>query len=121
LRRVVQCGASMKRSQSAPIKLLSAVAALALASGCGRPTHQQVCGDANGVVVDPQKCEEESRRPRGAGFLPLYAWFYGPYGRAYPPGARLTDASQTPPTGRGVRVAPASRGGFGGSARPVAG
>ena len=111
----------MKRSQSAPVKLLSAVAAMALAAGCGRPTHQQVCGDTNGVVVDPQKCEEESRRPRGVGFLPLYAWYYGPYGRAYPPGSRLTGASTTPPSGKGVRVASPSRGGFGGSARPVSG
>lgn len=112
----------MKRSQSAPVKLLSAVAAMALAAGCGRsPTHQQVCGDANGVVVDPQKCDEESRRPHGVGYMPLYAWYYGPYGRSYSPGARLTDASKTPPTGKGVRVAPPSRGGFGGSARPVTG
>ena len=111
----------MKRSKSAPVKLLSAVAAMALAAGCGRPTHQQVCGDTNGVVVDPQKCEEESGRPRGVGFLPLYAWYYGPYGRAYPPGSRLTGASTTPPSGRGVRVASPSRGGFGGSARPVSG
>ena len=110
----------MKRSQSAPVKLLSAVAAMALAAGCGRPTHQQVCGDAEGVVDDPQKCEEESRRPRGVGFLPLYAWYYAPYGRAYAPGARLTDASRTAPAGKGVRIAP-SRGGFGGSARPVSG
>ncbi len=111
----------MKRSQSAPVKLLSAVAAMALAAGCGRPTHQQMCGDTDGVVVDPLKCEDEARRPRGAGYFPLYAWYYGPYGRAYPPGSRLNDASRTPPSGRGVKVASPSRGGFGSSARPVSG
>ena len=110
----------MKRSQPPSVKLLSAVAAMALAAGCGgRPTHQQVCGDASGVVVDPAKCEEEARRPHGAGYLPLYAWFYGPYGRAYPPGSRLNDASRVRPAGNGVKVAAPSRGGFGSSARPV--
>lgn len=111
----------MKRSQHAPVKLLSAVAAMALTAGCGRPTHQQVCGDASGVVVDPVKCEEESRRPHGVGFLPLYAWYYGPYGRAYPPGSSLKDASPVRPTGNGVKVASPSRGGFGTSARSASG
>ena len=111
----------MKRSKTAPVTLLSAVAAMALAAGCGRPTHQQVCGDADGVVVDPQRCEEESRRTGGVGYLPLYAWFYGPYGRVYPPGSRLTDATRVRPSGNGVKVAAPTRGGFGSSARPVAG
>ena len=112
----------MKRSQNAPVKLLSAVAAMALAAGCGgRPTHQQVCGDAAGLVVDPQKCEEESRRSHGPGFLPLYAWHYGPYGRAYPPGSRLVDTTRTPPAGKGVKIAGPARGGFGGNARSAAG
>ena len=109
----------MKRSQSAPVKLLSAVAAMALAAGCGRPTHQQVCGDNDGFVVDPKNCEDESRRAHGGAFVPLYAWYYGPYGRAYPPGARLDDASRIRPAGKGVKVASPTRGGFGGSARPV--
>ena len=109
----------MKRSQHAPVKLLSAVAAMALAAGCGRPTHQQICGDANEIVVDPQKCEEEERRPRGGGYVPLYAWYYGAYGRAYPPGSRLSGAARTRPTGSGVKVASPSRGGFGSTARPV--
>lgn len=113
----------MKRSQSAPVALLSAVAGMALAAGCGgRPTHQQVCGDATGVVVEAEKCDEDARRSRsGGGYIPLYHWFYAPYGRSYAPGTRLTDASRIPPSGKGVRIAGPTRGGFGGTARSAAG
>ena len=112
----------MKKSKAVPVSLVASVAALALASGCGsRPyTHQRVCGDAMGIAVEPEKCEQELPQPHAHGYVPLYHWYYGPYGRSYPVGAPLAGASLNAPTGSGVRIASPSsttRGGFGSSAQ----
>ena len=108
----------MRKSKSVPVTIASVVASMALASGCGtKPTHQTLCGDNEGRAVETEKCEEEARRPRGHGFIPLYHWYYAPYGRTYPAGSALSDATRTFPTGKGVRVAGPVRGGFGGTAR----
>ena len=108
----------MRKSKSVPVRIASVVASMALAAGCGtKPTHQTICGDTNGRAVEPEKCDDEARRPRGAGYVPFYHWYYAPYGRSYPPGSTLSDATRSLPTGKGVRVAAPVRGGFGGTAR----
>ena len=110
----------MRKSQSVPVRIASVVASMALASGCGtKPTHQTLCGDNDGRAVEAEKCHEEVRRSHGggSGYVPLYHWYYAPFGRTYPPGASLSDATRTMPAGKGVRVAAPARGGFGGTAR----
>lgn len=119
----------MKRSASVTHSVLSAVAAMALSAGCGSPyRYQQVCADANGNVVDQQRCQDESQRwnqyvhihHNGLGYLPLYHWYYPPYGARYAVGSRLAPNTPTAvPASSGGRVAYASptvRGGFGESA-----
>jgi hypothetical protein len=107
----------MKRSKAVPLGVVATVASLALTAGCGKsPTHRKVCGDANGIAVEPEKCDEQARHARGPHYVPLYHWYYGPYGRNYSVGSPLTGLSRTIPTGSGVRIAEPVRAGFGGSA-----
>ena len=118
----------MRKSGTVSVQIVSAVASLALAAGCGSrtPTHQKACGDDTGRTVDWSKCEEEARkyeesRTHGHGYVPLYHWYYGPYRAPRPVvGEPLAGFSRVQPTGPGVRIAsPASaRGGFGSTARP---
>jgi hypothetical protein len=114
----------VKKSAAVGVKIVSAVSSLALTLGCGtRPTHQKVCGDNQSFAIEPEKCVEEERKQeearRGAHpYVPLYRWHYGPYGKSYPPGSRLTEFSRDVPSGHGVRIAEPVRGGFGSSARP---
>lgn len=112
----------MRKSRSVPVQIVSMVASMALAAGCGSPTHQKLCGDNKGVAVEPEKCEQEVKAAttHGHGYVPMYHWYYAPYGRSYAPGSPLTGASMAAPTGKGVHIASPSspvRGGFGGSAR----
>jgi hypothetical protein len=119
----------VKKSRAVSVPLVASVAALAVASGCGssNPTHQRLCGDAKGIAVEVEKCEQEVRQtqPHGHGYMPLYHYYYAPVGRSYPVGSPLSGASLTAPSGPGVRVAAPShgspsshtvRGGFGSSA-----
>jgi hypothetical protein len=121
----------MKRSQAVELRILPAVAAAALAMGCGSPANQtrqqtadRYCMDQSKSLVELTKCEEEtSRRRPGHPYIPLYAWVYGPHG--WRPGMHIggnPHFSRVPP-GSLTAPHPASntvRGGFGSSARPVA-
>ena len=119
----------MKKTAVVRLQLLSAMSSLALAFGCGtQPTHSKVCGDDRGLAVELEKCEEEARRYQnsqraggGHAYVPLYHWYYGPYGRTYPgTGSTLNGFSRTMPAGAGVSIGHPSttRGGFGSSSRP---
>jgi hypothetical protein len=124
----------MKRSAHVSHNIVTAVASMALSFGCGggnrngaTGSYQQVCGDTNQQVVEVERCEAESKRwnehrqthAGGTGFVPLYHWYYAPYGGNYAVGSRLAPNTPHVYPGGGARVAPASgtvRGGFGASA-----
>ena len=119
----------MKKTTVVRLQVLSAMSSLALALGCGtQPTHSKVCGDDAARAVEFEKCEEEARRYHnsrradgGHAYVPLYHWYYGPYGRRYPAtGSTLNGFSRKTPTGKGVTIGHPSvtRGGFGSSSRP---
>jgi hypothetical protein len=118
----------MKRSASIDLRIVPAIAAAALAAGCGSPANQVAnvrhCMDNTKTLVEPARCEEDSRRAAGratGAYVPLYHWVYGPRGTAVG-----THIGGNPAFYRGTRgtVSPApsstTRGGFGSSARPVA-
>jgi hypothetical protein len=118
----------MKRSQAIAIGIVQAVAAAALAAGCGsRATTTQTerdwenCVDRNGQVVNDQQCRQEQPRYGTSGYVPYYHWYYT---RGYRPlgiGIPATGGTVTRPSslgGLGAGSHPASspsvtRGGFG--------
>jgi hypothetical protein len=76
----------MKRSAHVPLSLVSTLASAALAAGCGsRPAQEgwQTCVDQHkGVAVEQQYCDDDrARAARQPGYVPLYSWYYYPYGR----------------------------------------
>ncbi len=131
----------MKKSAAVDLSLVCAVAAAALAAGCGsRPTTNtkapgasggwESCVDQNQKVVDSQNCVDESRRPHGAGYVPFYRYYYYPSRELVPPiGSPATGGSFTrlAPGGSagnansGGATSSVTRGGFGSSASASAG
>lgn len=129
----------MKKSRAIDLSLVCAVAAAAMAAGCGSPKPAtsatatgswEACVDNNQTVVDRQKCDEETRTPHAAGYVPFYRYYYYPSTGMSPVlGSRLTGGSFTRPTGGvsggGANGAVSSpnvvRGGFGASAGESAG
>lgn len=119
----------MKRSPVVELRILPAVAAAALAMGCGSPANQRqpttsrYCMDQSKNLVELTKCEEETARHpyRGSSYVPLYGYVYGPHG--WRPGMHIGGNSQfsrTPGTLTAPQPSNTVRGGFGSSARPVA-
>jgi hypothetical protein len=118
----------MKRSPAIDLRILPAVAAAALAMGCGSPANQRqrtvdrYCMDQSKNLVELTKCEEETSRNRHP-YVPLYAWVYVPNG--WRPGMHIggNPSFSRVPAGEVVRPhtgGGSMRGGFGSSARPVA-
>jgi hypothetical protein len=108
----------MKRSASVRLVLVQGIAAAALAAGCGSPGSTRSCVDRAGIVADQSKCVEENRRPRTAGYVPYYHWYYVG-GRSYVPrvGMRApSGGSLTPDVGGASHSSSTVRGGFGSSA-----
>jgi hypothetical protein len=69
----------MKRSASVAVGIVHAVAAAALAAGCGSRGASQTwenCVDRNGLVVDDRRCTQEQPRWNSPGYLPYYHWYY---------------------------------------------
>jgi hypothetical protein len=124
----------VKRSPVVTVGIVQAIAAAALAAGCGSRGAQtpqedrswENCVDRNGRVVSEQQCQQDESRRSSPGFMPLYFWYYT---RGFQPlavGATATGGSHTRPA-YGTPVRPSafpnvSRGGFGrtGSAHPSA-
>jgi hypothetical protein len=74
----------MKKSGAVHVPLVSALAAAALAAGCGSRSPQaqgwQTCVDrASGTSVAQQYCDDESARPATPGYGPHYFWYYYPH------------------------------------------
>lgn len=75
----------MKKSREIRLTLLHALAASAIAAGCGsrqqEPAGWQACVDANGTVADDRRCQDEPGATHPVGYVPLYRWYYyRPYG-----------------------------------------
>lgn len=97
-----------KKSGSVPLVIVPAIAAAAIAMGCGSGTPQgpaqRVCIDNARTVVDQQRCLDEEQRGRGASgsfatgtgdsggstgsgggvYVPMHHWYYYPYGSRLP-------------------------------------
>jgi hypothetical protein len=73
----------MKKSAAIRVPLVSALAAAALAAGCGSSSQAQgwqTCVDrAAGTAVAQQYCDDEARRPSAPGYTPHYFWYYYPH------------------------------------------
>jgi hypothetical protein len=104
----------MTRKRSASVALGGLFAAIAMAA-CGTdpepdPDYSQICVDEQTKLrVDDDECDDDDHHGR--------SWFYLPYSRAVPAVGGLVDTTHgsytRPPTGR---IAPVSKGGFGGRA-----
>ncbi len=109
----------MRKSGVVRLSLVHAISIAALAAGCGdpEPTHVQTCVDNNKVVVAEQRCDEEDKRPRTAGYVPFYRWYYYPhsYGQPIVGGRAPEVGSFSRPSMPSAHVARPSvvRGGFG--------
>jgi len=73
----------MKKSRAVRVPLVSALAAAALAAGCGSspPPQQgwQTCVDRpSGTAVEQQYCDQEGTRLGTPGYVPHYFWYYYP-------------------------------------------
>ena len=122
----------MKRSLFIAIGIVQAVAAAALAAGCGSKPPEQVrdwdnCVDRDGRVVSDQQCRQEQPAIGRTGYVPFYHWYYTRGYRALPIGQPAAGGSLTRPSS-GAPVHPGAfpsvtRGGFGsiGSGHPAAG
>ena len=121
----------MKRTVSIDLRILPAIAAAAIAAGCGTPANQAAvaadvrhCMDNTKTLVEPSKCDEESRRAaRHSGpfvYAPLYHWVYGPRGAAVGTHVGGNAAFYRSTSSPGAPGSTTTRGGFGSSARPVA-
>lgn len=125
-----------KQSSRVPLVLLPILSAAAIAAGCGSQKTQgwQTCVDTDNRIADEQSCQNEQRRATGTGFVPMYHWYFYPYGgRPYPVGYGIPQGghhgSAVPFAGIATRtmgvpatgaVAPrAGYGGFGSSSRSV--
>ena len=87
-----------RQSRRVPLVWLPVLSAAAIAAGCGSrgaaPNSAsgstggwQTCVDNNNLVADEKNCENERRTSHGPGFVPLYHWYYYPFGgRIYPVG-----------------------------------
>jgi hypothetical protein len=73
----------VKKSRSVPLSLVSTLAAVAIASGCGsfgRRQGWQTCVDrSTDTAVDRQYCDDEGRAPY-AYYPRRYHWYYYPRG-----------------------------------------
>jgi len=73
----------MKKSLVVHVPLVSALAAAALAAGCGSRSQAQgwqTCVDrASGTSVAQQYCDDEVARPSAPGYTPHYFWYYYPH------------------------------------------
>ena len=84
----------MKRSERVVLRLLPVLSVAAIASGCGSrgqtsqpTTGWQTCVDRNDRVVDDNACVEDRRATHPFGYIPMYRWYYYPYGSSrYPVG-----------------------------------
>jgi hypothetical protein len=77
---------------------LPVLSAAAIAAGCGsRGTSSavssgssagwQTCVDNNNLIADEKACENERRTSHSSGYVPMYHWYYYPFGgRPYPVG-----------------------------------
>lgn len=122
----------MRRAPFIALGLVQAVAAAALAAGCGSPTPAvtrdwENCADRDGRVVNDQQCQQEQSSIGRVGYVPFYHWYYTrgvqplPIGQPTMGGSLMRPAGSTP-------VHPSAfpnvtRGGFGstGSSHPSAG
>jgi hypothetical protein len=107
----------MRKSTSIVLGLVRAVAAAALAGGCGSRQAEQTwetCVDKTSTVVETERCEEEHRRMNQPGFTPYYHYYY--YRSSSPPvlGHSLSGGSLSRPSGS-VSHGTVTRGGFGSS------
>ena len=125
-----------RTSRGVPLVIVPAVAAAALAMGCGSPKSsaaQRVCVDNARTVVDQQRCRDEEQRGRGAsgsfaggtgatggvGYVPMHHWYYYPSGSRLPivgTTAPATGSLTAPSTGGSSSSSGVVRGGFGSTA-----
>lgn len=133
----------MKQSTRIVLRLMPIISAAALAAGCGSRRDApeagwQTCVDSIGRVADEQACVDERRTSHGVGYVPMYLWYYYPFGgRTYPVGYGVplggsysaepfrgipTRSIGAPTTGASApRAGSVTRGGFGGTASGAAG
>ena len=120
----------MKRSQFVAIGIVQAVAAAALAAGCGSTkttSDWENCVDREDRVVSDQHCQDERSQAGRAGFVPFYHSYYTRGAAPLPIGQRAVGGTLTRPGSGLVRPSSSSpsvtRGGFGstGSAHPSGG
>src|SRR5512140_3444071 len=118
----------MKKSREIRLTLLHALAASALAAGCGSRSQEaqgwQACVDQTGVVADDRRCADEQRTAHPAGYTPYYHWYYyRPSGSGYmtvpgigqrvPPGGEISATPFSGSAHSGPVTSGVSRGGFG--------
>jgi hypothetical protein len=85
---------SMKQTRTIDLFLMPILASAALAAGCGTSSRSsgsgagwQTCVDQQNRVVDEQQCVQEQRSTHVGGYMPIYRWYYYPYGGSpYPIG-----------------------------------
>ena len=109
----------MRRSASIAIGIVQAVAAAALAAGCGSRGAEgtwENCVDRTGRVVDPQQCAQEQPRWRSPGYIPYFHWYYTRGARPLTFGAPAYGGTVVRPAGAVSHSSDGhavSRGGFG--------
>jgi hypothetical protein len=108
----------IKRSRAVTLGLVPAMASW-FAACTATPSHQQLCTDQSGRVVDDDRCDE----PRDqSGSVPLYRYYYAPYRAAgYAIGELVRGGSAALPANGRVVVGHVVRGGFGSIAHGVGG
>ena len=125
----------MKRSREIRLTLLHALAASAIAAGCGsrqEPAGWQACVDQTNTVADDRRCDDEQRTSHPAGYQPMYRWYYyRPYGGSFydvpaigqsvPPGGEFSARPFSGSPHSGPVTSGVSRGGFGSTAHGEAG
>lgn len=140
------CDVGQRTSRAVPLVIVPAMAAVAVAMGCGSgtPPSQRVCVDNARTVVDQQRCIEEEQRGRGAsgsfasggtgnpggggggGYIPMHHWYYFRGGVVPLPGTPAPiNGSFTAPVSSGSTSSSSSsgvvRGGFGSTASGAVG
>jgi hypothetical protein len=68
----------VKRSSAVTLGLVPAMATWFIPCRPSTPAYQQLCTDQQNHVVDDQRCADERRASHGAGYVPLYRYYYAP-------------------------------------------
>lgn len=107
----------MKKSKSVTLLFLPALAAAALANGCGSEAVSRACVDSAQNIVSQSNCENEDEKHRSNPAAPYsYHWYYF-RGTSAPTAGRASGGSFFAPEGSTFAphdsIGSISRGGFG--------